>query len=100
MLECHNLSSCKPRREGKTRDEKDNFLAALGREESSRRDFMKTAGKLAVYTSPLIIALMQPSRAALAGSAGCGGKWTKWEHSLGKGKSRASIKSHGRKVGF
>lgn len=33
---------------------------------STRRDFMKTAGKLAVYTPPAVMLLMQPSREAIA----------------------------------
>lgn len=48
----------------------DNFLMDLGKEKSSRRDFMKTAGKLAAYASPTIIMLMQPSREAFAASLG------------------------------
>jgi hypothetical protein len=37
---------------------------------STRRDFMKTAGKLAVYTPPAIMLLMHPSREAIACSPG------------------------------
>jgi hypothetical protein len=35
---------------------------------SSRRDFMKTAGKLAIYTPPAIMLLMHPNRQAIAKS--------------------------------
>ena len=38
--------------------------------EESRREFMKTAGKLAVYTAPAMLVLMKPSREAIAAS-GC-----------------------------
>ena len=36
--------------------------------DESRREFLQKAGKLAVYTPPAVIALMQPSRQALAAS--------------------------------
>lgn len=36
----------------------------------SRRAFLEKAGKLAVYTPPLMVALMQPSRHAVAASGG------------------------------
>jgi len=40
--------------------------------EESRREFMKTAGRLAVYTAPAMVVLMKPSREAIAASgAGC-----------------------------
>lgn len=48
----------------------DDFLMDFGKEESSRREFMKTVGKMAIYTSPVVIALMHPSRDALACSGG------------------------------
>jgi hypothetical protein len=35
---------------------------------SSRRKFLKKAGALAVYTPPAMVALMQPSKAAVANS--------------------------------
>jgi hypothetical protein len=38
--------------------------------EESRREFMKAAGKLAVYTAPAMLVLMKPSREAIAKS-GC-----------------------------
>ncbi len=34
--------------------------------EESRRDFLKKAGKMAIYTPPAIMLLMHPSRHALA----------------------------------
>lgn len=34
--------------------------------EQSRRDFLKKAGKFAVYTPPAIMLMMQPSRNAIA----------------------------------
>ncbi len=37
--------------------------------EESRREFLKSAGKLAIYAPPAMIALMQPSREAVARSA-------------------------------
>jgi hypothetical protein len=36
----------------------------------SRRAFLEKAGKLAVYTPPLMVALMQPSQHAVAASGG------------------------------
>jgi hypothetical protein len=36
--------------------------------DESRREFIKTAGKLAAYTPPAMIALMQPSMKAVAQS--------------------------------
>jgi len=42
--------------------------------EESRREFMKAAGKLAVYTAPAMLVLMKPSRQAIAQSisqSGC-----------------------------
>ena len=38
--------------------------------EDSRREFMKAAGKLAVYTAPTMLVLMKPSTEAIAQS-GC-----------------------------
>jgi hypothetical protein len=38
--------------------------------EQGRRDFMKAAGKLAIYTPPALMLLMRPSREAVAASAG------------------------------
>jgi len=35
----------------------------------SRRDFLKKAGKFAVYTPPTVMALMRPSYATVSGSA-------------------------------
>ena len=35
----------------------------------SRRDFLKKAGKFAVYTPPAVMALMRPSYATVSGSA-------------------------------
>lgn len=39
----------------------------------SRREFLKTAGKLAVYTPPAMIAMSQPSFSKIARSGGMGG---------------------------
>jgi len=36
----------------------------------ARRDFVKTAGKLAVYTPPIMILLAKPTTSAIAASAG------------------------------
>ena len=38
--------------------------------ESSRREFMKTAGKLAIFTPPAIMLLTRPSRACITNSPG------------------------------
>jgi hypothetical protein len=35
----------------------------------SRRDFLKKAGKFAVYTPPVVMVLMKPSYATVGGSA-------------------------------
>ena len=40
--------------------------------DDSRRDFLRKAGKLAVYTPPAMILLMQPGREAFALSGGNG----------------------------
>ena len=37
----------------------------------ARREFLKTAGKLAVYTTPTMLLLMRPSTNAIAKSPGC-----------------------------
>jgi hypothetical protein len=42
----------------------------LNEAEQARRDFMKAAGKLAIYTPPALMLLMRPSREAVAASAG------------------------------
>ena len=42
--------------------------------EKSRRDFLKTAGKFAIYTPPALMILMNPDRAALACSPKPNGK--------------------------
>jgi len=47
-------------------EKKDELLAPLESDEESRRDFLKKAGKLALYTPPAIMLLMHPSRHALA----------------------------------
>ena len=39
--------------------------------EASRREFMKAAGKLAVYTPPVMLWLMKPGTNAIAASPGC-----------------------------
>jgi hypothetical protein len=51
--------------ESGTRDEK-----GLSPEETSRREFMLTAGKLAVYTAPAVMLLMRPAKDAIAASTG------------------------------
>jgi|RhiMetdeSRZDD1v2_1073273.scaffolds.fasta_scaffold236056_2 hypothetical protein len=38
--------------------------------QQARREFMKTAGKLAVYTPPVLMLLMHPSTKAVAASSG------------------------------
>ncbi len=38
--------------------------------ERSRREFLKTAGKIAVYTPPAMLAMSSPSFASIAKSAG------------------------------
>lgn len=43
----------------------------------SRRSFMKNAGKLAAYTPPAMVALMQPSNVAFARSGGFGNGFSK-----------------------
>ena len=44
---------------------------SVEREEGeTRRAFLEKAGKLAVYTPPIVVALMQPSRHAVAASGG------------------------------
>ncbi len=45
-------------------------MADLTEMEKSRREFVKTAGKLAVYTPPIMMLLMKPSPNAIAASAG------------------------------
>jgi len=45
---------------------KDPGLISPESNEESRRDFLKKAGKMALYTPPAIMLLMQPSRHALA----------------------------------
>lgn len=44
----------------------DTDLNPLKSDEESRRNFLKTAGKLAVYTPPAMMILMHPNRSALA----------------------------------
>jgi hypothetical protein len=39
--------------------------------DEARRDFIKKAGKLAIYTPPAMLTLMQPSYTAFAKSGGC-----------------------------
>lgn len=39
-------------------------------ESESRRSFLQKAGKLAIYTPPAVVALMQPGRHAVAASGG------------------------------
>jgi hypothetical protein len=39
-------------------------------DEQSRREFMKKAGKLAIYTPPALMILMRPTPNAIAESAG------------------------------
>ena len=42
----------------------------LSADEKSRREFMKSAGKFAVYTPPLLMLLMAPRTEAIAASTG------------------------------
>ena len=42
----------------------------LSEAEKSRREFIKAAGKLAVYTPPALMLLMRPTPNAIAASAG------------------------------
>ena len=44
--------------------------AGLSEDEKSRREFIKAAGKLAVYTPPVLMLLMRPAKDAIAASAG------------------------------
>jgi hypothetical protein len=44
--------------------------SALNESENSRREFIKAAGKLAVYTPPVLMVLMRPTPSAIAQSAG------------------------------
>lgn len=39
--------------------------------EESRRRFLEKAGKLAIYTPPALLLMMQPAREAIARSPGC-----------------------------
>lgn len=47
-------------------EKKEKLLNLLESSEDSRRDFLKRAGKMALYTPPAIMLLMHPSRNALA----------------------------------
>ena len=47
-----------------------NDETRLTQVENTRREFVKTAGKLAIYTPPALMLLMRPSREAVAASAG------------------------------
>jgi hypothetical protein len=47
-------------------EKKDAILLSMKSNEESRRDFLKKAGKMALYTPPAIMLLMHPSRNALA----------------------------------
>jgi hypothetical protein len=53
-----------------TKDSNDN--ASLSEAEKSRREFIKAAGKLAVYTPPALMLLMRPTPNAIANSTGSG----------------------------
>jgi hypothetical protein len=44
--------------------------AGLSKAEKSRREFIQTAGKLAIYTPPALMILMRPKPDAIAASAG------------------------------
>jgi hypothetical protein len=44
--------------------------SGLDEAENSRREFLKAAGKLAVYTPPVLMVLMRPTPNAIAQSAG------------------------------
>jgi hypothetical protein len=47
-----------------------NQETPLTQSEQNRREFVKTAGKLAVYTPPIMMLLMKPTTSAIAASAG------------------------------
>ena len=66
-VECLN---CKTK-EGDFDMAKDSIdKAGLSEDENSRRDFIKAAGKLAVYTPPALMLLMRPTPNAIAASGG------------------------------
>ena len=44
--------------------------SGLDETENSRREFIKAAGKLAIYTPPVLMVLMRPTPDAIAQSAG------------------------------
>ena len=70
---------------------RDRSLISPKSDEESRRDFLKKAGKLALYTPPAIMMLMQPSRHALA----CSVRPQKYKHQFSKVRSRKSIRYKG-----
>ena len=45
---------------------RDESIIQEDAEKESRRDFLKMAGKVALYTPPAILMLMQPNRDAIA----------------------------------
>ncbi len=62
----------------------DRGLISPKTDEESRRDFLKKAGKMALYTPPAIMMLMQPSRHALA----CSVRPQKYKYQFSKVRSR------------
>jgi hypothetical protein len=48
----------------------------------SRRDFVKSAGKLAAYAPPAMVVLMKPSNVAFARSGGTIGSLSSWSFSF------------------
>ncbi len=66
-------------------EKKDVRLIPLESNEESRRDFLKKAGKMALYTPPAIMLLMHPSRHALA----CSVRPSKYDGHFSKGPSKS-----------
>lgn len=67
---------------------------------SSRRDFLKKAGKFAVYTSPAVMMLMKPSFASKEGQKGSWmgrprNSWKPQHRTSWKPQHRSSWKSRG-----
>jgi hypothetical protein len=47
-------------------EKRNESLMTRNPDDETRREFLKTAGKMAIYTPPAIMLLMKPSREALA----------------------------------
>ena len=89
-------------------ESKKSKLKELVSTEESRRDFLKKAGKMAIYTPPAIMLLMHPSRHALAcsvrppkqgGYSGKGDWWGKGGGFKGGGFKDGGFKDGGFKDG-